>query len=229
MTIRRQTRPDYFWRIWTAIKNVHQQKLFPDAVNILENMPVHLNMQITEEQLAEHLELSSHEQLLIAEDLTFERGPRKGQKIRIYKIPEFDVDAFTDDNDWYCYYCHLGGEISVCSLCPRVFHLTCHSNSKIDETTNGTNQNSSNNITNGQGEKSTDNTISAFEPTEIIQKGSNETLNEDNADLEIKNGIERVSQKPFASPTTIPESMKNERESFDADTKVSFKFIIFYF
>ena len=30
-----------------------------------------------------------------------------------------------DRFDWYCFHCHNGGEVILCSGCPRVFHEEC--------------------------------------------------------------------------------------------------------
>jgi hypothetical protein len=27
--------------------------------------------------------------------------------------------------DWYCWHCHSGGEVLLCSICQRVFHEIC--------------------------------------------------------------------------------------------------------
>lgn len=226
MSTRRQTRPDYFWRIWMAIKNVNQQKLLSDVTHILENMPVHLNMHITHEQLSEHLETSVDEKLLLAEDVTIDKGPKKGQKNRTYKIPDFDLNLDIEEHDWYCYHCHLGKEVNFCSTCPRVFHSTCHSSSKNKSNTNGTNDLSENTHTNGGDEAFP--VIEAPSTTETTHN-NHEDLNktrDENSETEIKNRIEFVSQTDLASPT-IPEILKNERESFDADSKVTF--MIFFF
>lgn len=29
------------------------------------------------------------------------------------------------DHDWYCYECHVGGELIDCEQCSRAFHLDC--------------------------------------------------------------------------------------------------------
>lgn len=49
---------------------------------------------------------------------------QKREETEVYKLP----DAATvekGDHDWYCFQCHLGGQVVKCEDCPRVYHLEC--------------------------------------------------------------------------------------------------------
>lgn len=213
MSIRRQARPDLFWRIWMGLKNINQQKLIPDAYQLHEHIPAHLN--ITQEQLSAHLCAAVAENLLLSEEITVDKGPRKGQKINIYIIPEFLEKSFTDNYDWYCYQCHLGGEVVFCGSCTRVFHLSCHTD----------------NITRYRSNDAVNKTPSNGDQTILLNDSivdlGDSVCNENTCEIElnknlhqeVKNGIEHLTETNFDSPT-ISKILKNERESFEVDRKV---------
>lgn len=50
----------------------------------------------------------------------------KPKSVYHYALPDADKFSFPDDHpDPYCYECHLEGNVSKCTNCLRVFHLSC--------------------------------------------------------------------------------------------------------
>uniref|UniRef100_A0A8C9HFD6 Zinc finger MYND domain-containing protein 11 n=1 Tax=Piliocolobus tephrosceles TaxID=591936 RepID=A0A8C9HFD6_9PRIM len=63
---------------------------------------------------------------LIVETLTVGcKGSKAGIEQEGYWLPGDEIDWETENHDWYCFECHLPGEVLICDLCFRVYHSKC--------------------------------------------------------------------------------------------------------
>ncbi|KAL6091994.1 hypothetical protein STEG23_032417, partial [Scotinomys teguina] len=63
---------------------------------------------------------------LIVETLTVGcKGSKAGIEQEGYWLPGDEIDWETETHDWYCFECHLPGEVLICDLCFRVYHSKC--------------------------------------------------------------------------------------------------------
>lgn len=111
MTIRRQTDPINLKRIWNAIRTANQQKLSPDLTRISK----YLQIDYTPAQVELYIKQALADKLI---------APTKGT-YQSYKIPLQEELPPLDGKDWYCFECHLAGDVTECNNCVRVFHQDC--------------------------------------------------------------------------------------------------------
>lgn len=52
------------------------------------------------------------------------KGNKAGLEEMAYRIPTSDMLP-RERHDWYCFHCHTGGEVMLCSGCHRVYHSAC--------------------------------------------------------------------------------------------------------
>lgn len=52
------------------------------------------------------------------------KGNKSGVEEKAYRLPTSDMLP-RERHDWYCFHCHSGGEVLLCSACHRVFHENC--------------------------------------------------------------------------------------------------------
>jgi len=52
------------------------------------------------------------------------KGNKSGVEEKAYRLPTSDMLP-RERHDWYCFYCHSGGEVLLCTGCHRVFHEKC--------------------------------------------------------------------------------------------------------
>ncbi|XP_042327940.1 zinc finger MYND domain-containing protein 11 isoform X4 [Sceloporus undulatus] len=63
---------------------------------------------------------------LVVETLTVGcKGSKAGIEQEGYWLPGDEIDWETETHDWYCFECHLPGEVLICDLCFRVYHSKC--------------------------------------------------------------------------------------------------------
>uniref|UniRef100_A0A8C5F7X4 Zinc finger MYND-type containing 11 n=1 Tax=Gadus morhua TaxID=8049 RepID=A0A8C5F7X4_GADMO len=63
---------------------------------------------------------------LVVETLTVGcKGSKAGIEQEGYWLPGDEMDWEAEDHDWYCFQCHLPGEVVSCDGCFRVYHLKC--------------------------------------------------------------------------------------------------------
>jgi len=74
------------------------------------------------DELNRELNCALKDKLVVSEVVETQRR----EETEIYKLPDADALALEKgDHDWYCFHCHLGGQIVKCEDCPRVYHLEC--------------------------------------------------------------------------------------------------------
>lgn len=117
MVIRRQTDPIHIKTIWNAIRTANHQKVPADVGKITKFM------QSIDDYTPGHVELcikqALNDKLIAPVKKTDPSSPHK-----IYKIP-IEESLRLDGKDWYCFECHLAGDVIECTNCFRVFHQNC--------------------------------------------------------------------------------------------------------
>ncbi|CAG9853703.1 unnamed protein product [Phyllotreta striolata] len=115
MTVRRHTDPINIKRIWNAIRQANHQKVSPDLARITKYLQSIFNYSPTQVEL--HLKQALDDKLIAPVKST---NPNQ-----TYKVPLQDELTATDGKDWYCFECHLAGDVIECQTCFRVFHQGC--------------------------------------------------------------------------------------------------------
>ncbi|XP_050307136.1 zinc finger MYND domain-containing protein 11 isoform X2 [Anthonomus grandis grandis] len=123
MPIRRHCDPINVKRIWDAIRSVNVTKQQSDITRITHYLMK--NEKCTQQQVELYLKQCVSDKLIMQIKKNGADGP-----IFVYKITEQELPEF-DGKDWYCFECHLAGEVNVCANnCFRVFHSDCIQSAK---------------------------------------------------------------------------------------------------
>ncbi|CAL8121670.1 unnamed protein product [Orchesella dallaii] len=113
---RRLAMPQRIQQIWDAIGSQGNQVMdFERLLTTASTM-----FKVPRDELNHELNHALKDYLVVSEVVETQRR----EETEIYKLP----DASTmekGDHDWYCFQCHLGGQIVKCEDCPRVYHLEC--------------------------------------------------------------------------------------------------------
>ncbi|KAK6490234.1 zinc finger MYND domain-containing protein 11-like isoform X2 [Huso huso] len=65
---------------------------------------------------------------LVVETLTVGcKGSKAGIEQEGYWLPGDEIEWESESHDWYCFECHLPGDVLACDSCFRVYHLKCMS------------------------------------------------------------------------------------------------------
>ena len=59
-------------------------------------------------------------------------GNKAGVEEDAYRLPTEDMLPF-ERHDWYCFHCHVGGEVVLCRDCHRVYHQSCLKGEELHE------------------------------------------------------------------------------------------------
>lgn len=118
---RRLACPQTVLHLYDAIAFVRQQKQIPNIDRLANYMKrVHnLNPSDVERQL----KFATSDGLITVKRTVGCKGSKVGVEQDGYRIPEGEIQR--DSHDWYCFECHRGGEVILCTSCHRVFHLVC--------------------------------------------------------------------------------------------------------
>lgn len=73
------------------------------------------------DELNHELNYAIKDGLVVSEAVETQRR----EETEIYKLPDPTAVVEKGDHDWYCFQCHLGGQVVKCEDCPRVYHLEC--------------------------------------------------------------------------------------------------------
>uniref|UniRef100_H2ZXD2 Zinc finger MYND-type containing 11 n=1 Tax=Latimeria chalumnae TaxID=7897 RepID=H2ZXD2_LATCH len=123
LTKRRQTDPKTIQFLWTAIEVIRNQKQIANIDRITKYMTrVHgMHPKDTNRQLGLAVKDG-----LIVETLTVGcKGSKAGIEQEGYWLPGDEIDWESETHDWYCFECHLPGEVLMCDSCFRVYHPKC--------------------------------------------------------------------------------------------------------
>ncbi|GIY48939.1 zinc finger MYND domain-containing protein 11 [Caerostris darwini] len=120
-TKRRQACPQTVLHLWDAIAYIRQQKQIPNFERLSAYMKrvYSLNPPDVERQL----NFAVSDGLIRIRKSLGCKGARVGIEQDGYRVPE-EINE-RDDHDWYCFVCHRGGEVVLCSTCHRVYHQHC--------------------------------------------------------------------------------------------------------
>ncbi|XP_044771496.1 zinc finger MYND domain-containing protein 11 isoform X7 [Neomonachus schauinslandi] len=123
LTKRRQADTKAIQHLWAAIEIIRNQKQIANIDRITKYMSrVHgMHPKETTRQLSLAVKDG-----LIVETLTVGcKGSKAGIEQEGYWLPGDEIDWETENHDWYCFECHLPGEVLICDLCFRVYHSKC--------------------------------------------------------------------------------------------------------
>ncbi|XP_030054650.1 zinc finger MYND domain-containing protein 11 [Microcaecilia unicolor] len=109
--------------LWTAIEVIRNQKQIANIDRITKYMTRVHGMHPKE--ITRQLSLAVKDGLIV-ETLTVGcKGSKAGIEQEGYWLPGDEIDWETETHDWYCFECHLPGEVLICDLCFRVYHSKC--------------------------------------------------------------------------------------------------------
>ncbi|KAF8797288.1 Zinc finger MYND domain-containing protein 11 [Argiope bruennichi] len=120
-TKRRQACPQTVLHLWDAIAYIKQQKQIPNFERLSAYMKRVYNLNPSD--LERQLNFAVSDGLIVVKKSLGCKGSKVGVEQDGYRIPE-DVKE-RDGHDWYCFECHRGGEVLLCTTCHRVFHEVC--------------------------------------------------------------------------------------------------------
>ncbi|XP_042327938.1 zinc finger MYND domain-containing protein 11 isoform X2 [Sceloporus undulatus] len=123
LTKRRQADTKAIQHLWAAIEIIRNQKQIANIDRITKYMSrVHgMHPKETTRQLSLAVKDG-----LVVETLTVGcKGSKAGIEQEGYWLPGDEIDWETETHDWYCFECHLPGEVLICDLCFRVYHSKC--------------------------------------------------------------------------------------------------------
>nr|XP_023015478.1 zinc finger MYND domain-containing protein 11-like [Leptinotarsa decemlineata] len=115
MPIRRNVDPIHVKRIWNAIRTANHSRVSADVTKIIRYLQNIDNYTVAQVEL--YVKQAVNEKLIL---------PNKKHDLgnQTYKIPTHETTEL-DGKDWYCFECHLAGDVTPCAKCYRVFHQDC--------------------------------------------------------------------------------------------------------
>lgn len=120
--LRRQSDSLRAQHLWDAIKAVRAQKQIPAIPRMARYMSRYHGL--TKEATQRLLDLAVEDNLVKLENKIGTKGNKNGVEEKAYRLPTPDMLP-RERHDWYCFHCHTGGEVVLCSGCHRVYHETC--------------------------------------------------------------------------------------------------------
>ncbi|XP_058879279.1 zinc finger MYND domain-containing protein 11-like isoform X2 [Acipenser ruthenus] len=130
---KRQADPKVVQYIWAAIEVIRNQKQIANMDRISKYLTRVFGMhpKETTRQLGQAVKDG-----LVVETLTVGcKGSKAGIEQEGYWLPGDEIEQGTEgskeweseSHDWYCFECHLPGDVLACDSCFRVYHLKCMS------------------------------------------------------------------------------------------------------
>lgn len=118
---RRLSCPQTVQHLWDAIDSIRQQKQVSNLDRVANYMrrKHHLNPADTDRQLG----FAVRDDLLVSKKKVGSKGSKVGVEQEAFQLPEQPVER--DGHDWYCFECHRGGDVLLCTSCHRVYHIVC--------------------------------------------------------------------------------------------------------
>nr|XP_061795138.1 zinc finger MYND domain-containing protein 11-like isoform X4 [Nerophis lumbriciformis] len=109
--------------VWAAIEVIRNQKQIANMDRISKYLSRIFGMHPKE--TARQLSLAVKDGLVV-ETLTVGcKGSKAGIEQEGYWLPGDETEWEAESHDWYCFQCHLPGDVLPCDNCFRVFHLKC--------------------------------------------------------------------------------------------------------
>uniref|UniRef100_A0A4W5PHA6 Zinc finger, MYND-type containing 11 n=1 Tax=Hucho hucho TaxID=62062 RepID=A0A4W5PHA6_9TELE len=120
---KRQADPKVVQYVWAAIEVIRNQKQIANMDRISKYLSRVFGMHPKE--TARQLSLAVKDGLVV-ETLTVGcKGSKAGIEQEGYWLPGDEQEWEAESHDWYCFECHLPGDVLVCDNCFRVYHLKC--------------------------------------------------------------------------------------------------------
>uniref|UniRef100_A0A7N8X1P2 Zinc finger MYND-type containing 11 n=1 Tax=Mastacembelus armatus TaxID=205130 RepID=A0A7N8X1P2_9TELE len=120
---KRQADPKVVQYVWAAIEVIRNQKQIANMDRISKYLSRVFG--IHPKETARQLSLAVKDGLVV-ETLTVGcKGSKAGIEQEGYWLPGDEMDWETESHDWYCFECHLPGDVLTCDNCFRVYHLKC--------------------------------------------------------------------------------------------------------
>ncbi|XP_069026239.1 zinc finger MYND domain-containing protein 11 isoform X2 [Embiotoca jacksoni] len=128
---KRQADPKVVQYVWSAIEVIRNQKQIANMDRISKYLSRVFGMHPKE--TARQLSLAVKDGLVV-ETLTVGcKGSKAGIEQEGYWLPGDEMDPKAEgskeweaeSHDWYCFDCHLPGDVMACDNCFRVYHLKC--------------------------------------------------------------------------------------------------------
>ncbi|CAJ1072977.1 zinc finger MYND domain-containing protein 11 isoform X3 [Xyrichtys novacula] len=120
---KRQADPKVVQYVWAAIEVIRNQKQIANMDRISKYLSRIFGMHPKE--TARQLSLAVKDGLVV-ETLTVGcKGSKAGIEQEGYWLPGDEMEWETESHDWYCFECHLPGDVLTCDNCFRVYHLKC--------------------------------------------------------------------------------------------------------
>ncbi|XP_066579829.1 zinc finger MYND domain-containing protein 11 isoform X2 [Amia ocellicauda] len=128
---KRQAEPKVVQYIWAAIEVIRNQKQIANMDRISKYLSRVFGMHPKE--TTRQLGLAVKDGLVV-ETLTVGcKGSKAGIEQEGYWLPGDEIEQRTErskdweaeSHDWYCFNCHLPGDVMMCDSCFRVYHLKC--------------------------------------------------------------------------------------------------------
>ena len=79
---------------------------------------------LTKDATQRLLDLAVDDNLIKLETKVGTKGNKNGVEEKAYRLPTHDMLP-KERHDWYCFHCHNGGEVVLCTGCHRVYHESC--------------------------------------------------------------------------------------------------------
>ncbi|KAF7270039.1 zinc finger MYND domain-containing protein 11 [Rhynchophorus ferrugineus] len=116
MPIRRHCNPVNIKRIWDAIRSATVSHQSSDINRILKYVQ---KFEIcTQSQMEEYIQQALKDNLIVSRKNSIEPNSPT------YKITDQELPQL-DGKDWYCFECHMAGDVIPCKNCFRVYHIDC--------------------------------------------------------------------------------------------------------
>uniref|UniRef100_A0A8C1U4R6 Zinc finger, MYND-type containing 11 n=1 Tax=Cyprinus carpio TaxID=7962 RepID=A0A8C1U4R6_CYPCA len=120
---KRQADPKVVQYVWSAIEVIRNQKQIANMDRISKYLSRMYGMH--PKDTARQLVLAVKDGLVV-ETLTVGcKGSKAGIEQEGYWLPGDEMDWEAESHDWYCFECHLPGDVLECDGCFRVYHLRC--------------------------------------------------------------------------------------------------------
>ncbi|KAI1891290.1 hypothetical protein AGOR_G00142260 [Albula goreensis] len=128
---KRQADPQVVQHVWSAIEVIRNQKQIANMDRISKYLSRVFG--VHPKETARQLSLAVKDGLVV-ETLTVGcKGSKAGIEQEGYWLPGDEVDPVAEErkdweaesHDWYCFECHLPGDVLLCDNCFRVYHLKC--------------------------------------------------------------------------------------------------------
>uniref|UniRef100_A0AAQ6AF69 Zinc finger, MYND-type containing 11 n=1 Tax=Amphiprion ocellaris TaxID=80972 RepID=A0AAQ6AF69_AMPOC len=120
---KRQADPKVVQYVWASIEVIRNQKQIANMDRISKYLSRVFGMHPKE--TARQLSLAVKDGLVV-ETLTVGcKGSKAGIEQEGYWLPGDEMDWEAESHDWYCFECHLPGDVLTCDNCFRVYHLKC--------------------------------------------------------------------------------------------------------